>query len=197
MTKKFSAFVILLMAFSFSLAASGARTQQDEPASAPESYIRDVKLIGGNSSEVSSLKAKARKEGWTVIESDLNAGTRGDIIYLCYKTGTGGNCITDLYLSSRSNPVSGSLTVGGRSYTLCPYEGGSHFTGIKGDLNSNAGGDDIHIYYTQDSFGDGRRVTGIWFNASSGGAVGKDGGSAYDLNKGAGGDDIFMHFSTR
>ena len=75
MTKKFSAFVILLMAFTFSMAASGARIQQDEPASAPESYIRDVKLIGGSSSEVSSLKAKARKEGWTVIESDLNAGT--------------------------------------------------------------------------------------------------------------------------
>ena len=197
MTKKFSAFVILLMAFTFSMAASGARIQQDEPASAPESYIRDVKLIGGNSSEVSSLKAKARKEGWTVIESDLNAGTRGDIIYLCYKTGTGGNCITDLYLSSSHNPVGGSITVKGREYTLCPKDGGIHFTHINGDLNSNAGGDDIHLYYTKDRFGDGRALTDIWFNASAKGAVGKNGtDEAYDLNKGAGGDDIFLHFST-
>ena len=160
--------------------------------------ISAVKLIGGSSSEISSLKSTAQRQGWTVIESNLNAGTRGDVIYLCYKMTDGSDYITDLYLSSGSNPVSGSITVNGRSYTLCPHEGGSHFTGIKGDLNSNAGGDDIHIYYTKDRFSDGRAVTDIWFNASSSGAVKKDAGStAYDLNKGAGGDDIFMHFSTK
>ena len=160
--------------------------------------IGQIKLIGGSSSDISSLKSTAQRQGWTVIDSDLNAGTGGDRIYLCYKSADGNDFITDLYLSSGSNPVSGSITVGGRSYTLCPNEGGSHFTGIKGDLNSNAGGDDIHIYYTKDSFGDGRAVTDIWFNASSSGAVKKDAGStAYDLNKGAGGDDIFMHFSTK
>ncbi len=160
--------------------------------------ISAVKLIGGSSSEISSLKSTAQRQGWTVIESNLNAGTRGDVIYLCYKMTDGSDYITDLYLSSGSNPVSGSITVSGRKYTLCPNEGGSHFTGIKGDLNSNAGGDDIHIYYTKDGFSDGRAVSEIWFNASSGGAVCKDtSATAYDLNKGAGGDDIFMHFKTR
>ena len=160
--------------------------------------VGQIKLIGGSSSEISSLKSTAQRQGWTVIESNLNAGTRGDVIYLCYKMTDGSDYITDLYLSSGSNPVSGSITVSGRKYTLCPNEGGSHFTGIKGDLNSNAGGDDIHIYYTKDRFSDGRAVTDIWFNASSSGAVKKDAGStAYDLNKGAGGDDIFMHFSTK
>ena len=159
--------------------------------------IGQVKLIGGSASEVSTLKSKAQRQGWTVIESNLNAGNRGDVIYLCYKESDGSDYITDLYLSSGSNPVPASITVGSRKYTLCPYEGGSHFIGIKGDLNSSAGGDDIHLYYTKDSFGDGRAVTDIWFNASSSGAVKKDTGSvAYDLNKGAGGDDIFMHFTT-
>ncbi len=187
--------LLLLVALPLSLAASGART--DAPAADGGKYISAVKLIGGNVGEISSLKADARRNGWTVIESDLNAGTRGDQIYLCYKTTSGDDYITDLYLSSGSNPVSNSITVDGRTYTLCPNEGGSHFTGIKGDLNSNAGGDDIHIYYTKASFGDGRAVSEIWFSASSSGAVCKDTGStAYDLNKGAGGADIFMHFST-
>ena len=179
--------------------ASNVSGRQSAPSKTTKGEcIREVKLIGGSSGEISSLKSTAQRQGWTVIESNLNAGTRGDVIYLCYKTTSGSDYITDLYLSSGSNPVSGSITVSGRKYTLCPNEGGSHFTGIKGDLNSNAGGDDIHIYYTKDSFSDGRAVTEIWFNASSGGAVCKDTSStAYDLNKGAGGDDIFMHFRTK
>ena len=158
--------------------------------------IGEIKLIGGNSDEISSLKSNAKRQGWTVIESNLNAGAGGDVIYLCYRTAGGDGVITDLYLSSGSNPVSNSISVNGRAYTLCPYEGGSHFTGIKGDLNSNAGGDDIHLYYTRASFGDNRAVTDIWFNSSSSGAVKKDTSTtAYDLNKGAGGEDIYMHFT--
>ena len=192
--KKILLFALMLMALPFFMDASNPSLL---PAEDNGSYISAVKLIGGSSGEISSLKATAKRQGWTVIESNLNAGTHGDVIYLCYKTTSGSDYITDLYLSSGSNPVSSSITVNKRSYTLCPCEGGSHFTGIKGDLNSNAGGDDIHIYYTKDGFSDNRAVTEIWFNASSSGAVCKDTGStAYDLNKGAGGDDIFMHFST-
>ena len=177
---------------------TGSSASKGPSKSSKGECISEIKLIGGNSDEVSSLKSTAQRQGWTVIESNLNAGAGGDVIYLCYKTTTGSDYITDLYLSSGANPVSSSITVNGRSYKLCPNEGGSHFTDIKGDLNSHAGGDDIHIYYTKDSFSDKRAVTEIWFNASSSGAVGKDSsGSAYDLNKGAGGDDIFMHFSTK
>jgi hypothetical protein len=159
--------------------------------------ISEVKLIGGSASEISSMMSKARQQGWTVIESNLNAGTRGDVIHLCYKTSSGSDYITDLYLSSGANTVANTITVSGRTYTLCPYEGGSHFVSIKGDLNSNAGGDDIHIYYTKAGFSDNRAVTEVWFNATSNGAVRKDSSTTpYDLNKGAGGDDIFMHFST-
>jgi len=158
--------------------------------------ISEVKLIGGSQSEVNNLKSTFKKNGWTIIESNLNAGTSGDCIYLCYKT-AGDGCITDLYLSSGSNPVSNTLTVNGKTYTLCPYEGGGHFLSVRGDLNSNCGGDDIHLYYTKSGFSDNRCVSSIWFDAKSGNAVCKDKTSTpYDLNKGAGGDDIFMHFST-
>ena len=169
------------------------------PAADKQAYVSEVKLIGGNADEVRQLKASSQKQGWTVIENNLNAGTRGDVIYLCYKTtNDDAKAITDLYLSSNSNPVARSLTVKGRSYTLCPCEGGNHFTEIRGDLNSNCGGDDIHLFYTKAGFDDGRVVTEIWFNASQKGAVCKDGTSTpYDLNKGAGGDDIFLHFTTR
>ena len=192
---RLTALFLLWVALPLSVAASGT---PDAPAAAKGQYISEVKLIGGTSGEVSSLKASAQRQGWTVIESNLNAGTRGDVIYLCYKTTSGSDYITDLYLSSGANSsLASTITVSGRKYTLCPYEGGSHFVSIKGDLNSNAGGDDIHIYYTKAGFSDNRAVTEVWFNASSNGAVRKDASTTpYDLNKRAGGDDIFMHFST-
>lgn len=188
----------IFMHFSTTTGSSHSSSAPRPSATKNVKGITEVKLIGGSAGEVSSLKAAAERKGWTVIESNLNAGTRGDVIYLCYKQSSGINSITDLYLSSRSNPVSESFTANGHTYYLCPTEGGSHFTGIKGDLNSNAGGDDIHLYFTKDSFRDGHIVTNIWFNDSSSGAVGKDGGNvSYDLNKGAGGNDIFLHFSTK
>ena len=165
---------------------------------AAEKGIGAVKLIGAPQSEIGRLKSASKNQGWTVIESNLNAGAGGDVIYLCYKKASGSDrAITDLYLSSNSNPVSNTLSISGRTYTLCPYEGGSHFKDIKGDLNSNAGGDDIHIFYTTDNI-DGKVVTGIKFNSSGAGAVCKDRSSTpYDLNKGAGGDDIFLHVTRK
>ena len=71
--------------------------------------------------------------------------------------------------------------------------------GRKGDLNSNAGGDTIHLYYTKAAFPDGRAVTNITFNATQTGAVGKDGGTTgYNLNAGCGDgkETIFMHAAT-
>ena len=169
------------------------------PTVAFTNVLTDVKLIGGSYDEVNALKATYKKQGWTVIEKNLNAGTRGDYIYLCYKMSkkSASEYITALYLSSGSNPVSNTIKVNGRTYTLCPYEGGSHFKSVKGDLNSNCGGDDIHIYYTKDAFEDGRAVYDVKFNAMSKGAICKDSSTTpYDLNKGAGGEDIFMHVTS-
>ena len=167
------------------------------PTSTSSGYISDVKLIGGSASEVSSLVSSSKNNGWTVIEKNLNQGTRGDVIYLCYKTSRNtGNGITHLYLSSKNNPVPNTLTANGCTYTICPYEGGGHFVGIKGDLNSNNGGADIHLYYTKATFSDKRVLTDIQVNATRNGAIGLDQSSTpYDLNKGTGGADVFIHIT--
>ena len=163
-------------------------------------FITDIILIGGSEDEVSVLKEEYTSKGWALVDKDLNknCGIHTDYIYLLYKKGSDqvdNKFITDFYISSNSS--ASSLTHNGRTYYLASYEGGSHFKKIKGDLNSNAGGDDIHLYYTKDKFSDNRAVSGISFNDKKDGAVGENGGSTgYDLNSGAHGDYIYMHFTT-
>ena len=167
-------------------------------------FITDVMLIGKNDkSEAQELKAQYVAQGWTAIDQDLNAGcgSKSDYIYLLYKQASNINekatFITDFYISDASDTAPDSRTVNGRTYQLVPYDGDSHFKSKKGDLNSNAGGDDIHLYYTKASFGDHNGVKSITFNSTKNGALGKNGDTetGYDLNSGCGSssDDIYMH----
>ena len=167
-------------------------------------FITDVMLIGKNDkSEAQELKAQYVAQGWTAIDQDLNAGcgSKSDYIYLLYKQASNLNkdatFITDFYISDASGTAPDSRTVNGRTYQLVPYDGDSHFKSKKGDLNSNAGGDDIHLYYTKASFGDHNGVKSITFNSTKNGALGKNGDTktGYDLNSGCGSssDDIYMH----
>ena len=164
-------------------------------------YIKDVMLIGGTSSEVNTLKITLATKGWKIITDDLNEGAGGDYIYLLYKTesrtdGLNNGFITD-FLIVNTSEYPDEFTYQGRTYYLVPYDGGEHFKSVKGDLNSNANGADIHLYYTKDFFDDGKVVTGIYFNTSSTGGVGTAGSnSGYDLNLYAQGDYIYMHFDT-
>lgn len=168
-------------------------------------YVKDVMLIGGSKSEVNSLKETYTGQGWTFIDYDLNkgCGTTSDYIYLLCKIESSDDTnlgyITDLYLSSQGGTAPDKLTHGERTYNLAPYDGGEHFKSKKGDLNSNASGDDIHLYYTRDLFSDTRAVSNISFNDTQSGAVGKDGTSTgYDLNAGCGSGTayIYMHITT-
>ncbi len=167
-------------------------------------FITDVMVIGGSKSEVDTLKSTYSKKGWTVIDQDLNAGcgSKSDYIFLLYKTASGDNenaaFITDFYISTASGTVPEGVIYNNRTYTLAPYDGGNHFKSVKGDLNSNAKGSDIHLYYSKSNY-DNRGIKSITFNGTKSGAVGENGGTTgYDLNKGAGGDYIYMHpeFST-
>ena len=45
-------------------------------------FVKDVMLIGGNESETTALKTSYADQGWTAIDSDLNAGADGDYIYM-------------------------------------------------------------------------------------------------------------------
>ena len=164
-------------------------------------FITDVMLIGGSQDEVNTLKSTYTSKGWTVIDQDLNkgCGSKSDYIYLLYKTANDGNesatFITDFYISTVSGTAAESLSYNNRTYSLTPYDGGSHFESVKGDLNSNAGGADIHLYYTKNNY-NGRAIKSITFNDDQNGAVGENGGTTgFDLNKGcgSGSDYIYMH----
>ena len=95
-------------------------------------FVSEVKLIGGDSSETTTLKNTLTSQGWTFINNDLNARAGGDYIYLLYKTGdsnVGANhsFITDFYISDEGGTADDSHTLNGRTYYLVPYDGGDHF----------------------------------------------------------------------
>ena len=164
-------------------------------------YISEVMLIGGTQDEVNALKDNYTTKGWTVIDQDLNAGcgSSSDYIYLLYKPGSTASpnhtFITDFYISNASGTAPDTRNYDGRRYKLVSYDGGDHFKSLKGDLNSNAGGDDIHLYYTTDSLPNIEAISSIIFNTTKSGALGKNGNTTtgYDLNEGAGGHYIYMH----
>ena len=171
------------------------------------SFVTDVLLIGGdyrNGANVYNLRQEYMANGWICTETDLNHATTkdGDYILLFYKTaespdGFNHGYITDFYLSNADGNGPETYTVDGRTYQRVPCAGGNDFINSKGDLNNDAGGDYIHLYYTMDVFSDGRAVTGITIDNQQDGALGVNGGdTGYDLNSGAGGAFIYMHVSS-
>ena len=123
-------------------------------------------VIGGNLNETRSIRAEREKEGWTFVDFDLNKGAGGKYIYLMYKAGSqSSNCISDLYLRLSKSNVSGSdatVTHEGRTYHLADCAGPEDFVkGSHGDLNSGAGGQYIHLFYTRDSYSPGRFGRGV------------------------------------
>ncbi len=186
------------------LAAATALALGAPHAASAVDCITDVMLIGEtNRSAVTTLQNNYKRQGWTVINQDLNAGAGGDYIYLLYKVAdsesVSNGFITGFYIKTKtgSSRVPQTMTYKDRFYRLVPYAGGRHFKEKQGDLNSNAGGDAIHLYCTKSAFSDNRAVTAVSFNDNQSGAVGADGGSTgYDLNENANGDYIYMHVTT-
>ena len=163
-------------------------------------YITEVMLIGGTKSETDELKDTYTDQGWTVIDQDLNAGcgSSSDYIYLLYKeAGTASpnhTFVTDFLLSNASGTAPDTRDAYGHRFKLVPYDGGDHFKEKKGDLNSNAGGEDIHLYYTTEIMENTEAVSQITFNATQSGGISTfSTATGYDLNDGAGGDYIYMH----
>ena len=118
-----------------------------------ENYITDVMLIGGTKNETNALKTTYTAQGWTVIDQNLNAGCKSssDYIYLLYKEADDDtedvSFITDFLITGLN--VYDTFDYNGRTYNLAPHDGGSHFTQVKGNLNSNSGGSEIYLYYTK------------------------------------------------
>ena len=170
-------------------------------------FVTDVMLVGAETqSQKNSLLDKYRGEGWTVVDYDLNkgCGKKSDYVYFLYKTkgnidGFSHGYVTGFYIRTGTD-YPDELNVSGVNYKLVPYVGSSHFVDMKGDLNSNAGGAYIHLYYTEAILQPETAVTSIYFDANAAGGVPADGDTGpngYDLNKGVSGSAyIYMHFTT-
>ena len=169
-------------------------------------YITDIILVGGSSDEVKT--AKSANSGYSWCSMDLNDGAAGDYINLGYKTGyranVNGGYITDIIVidAEGTNPPS-TVTYSGRTYYLCPYDGGSHFEDVKGNLNSNCGsGWNLYLYYTKANIGK-QAVSSITVNSTKDGAIncyytnGNSHETQIDLNRGlSGSSDVYMHLTT-
>ena len=166
-----------------------------------QSYITDVMVVGADDDdEAEAYYDYYTSQGWSGIWKDLNNNAGGHYIYLLYKTnrssGSSGRAISDFYLRvSGQYDAPSSFVRNGRTYYMAEYHGDSEFREKRGDLNCEAGGYWIHLYYTKDD-GEYMGVNYLTINNSSGGALGENGGGTpCDLNKDAGGDDIFMHIN--
>ena len=168
-------------------------------------FITDVKLIGADTrSALQSYLNSYKAEGWKVVDYDLNrgCGSNSDYVYLIYRTDFNNNnpdisYITRFYISLGTK-YPDHITIGLTTYYLVPYDGTSHFRDVKGDLNSNCGGEYIHLYYTRQFFSDNNAVTGIYFNSdgSASDHLMADAGSNCDLNKGVKNSPyIYMHLN--
>ena len=167
-----------------------------------EDYITDVMVIGGSKSEVNMLKSTYSNLGWTVIDQDLNAGcgSGSDYIYLLYKKASefdeNASFITHFFLTT-NDMYPDSIQQGTSTYYLVDYDGGAHFKELKGDLNSNASGAHIHLYYIKEDYSESYNIAkNIYFNNIPDGAVlDNEYSLPCDLNKGAGSssDYIYMH----
>ena len=168
-------------------------------------FITDVMLLGDNDQTTfNSQLSDLTDQGWLDINYDMNAGCGSNIdhIHLLYRkqssSGNTGVPITDFYIRTGDNPPS-SLTYDGRTYYLVPCQGSDSFINSQGDLNHNAGGDYIYLYYTKDALTINHGVTEIYFNYLQYGAVGANGGSTgYNLNAGcsSSSDYVYMHITT-
>lgn len=173
-----------------------------------QNFVTDVLLVGCEGTNAREYFVNYyMQKGWTMVDYDLNkgCGSSSDYIYLFYKTkkdtdGQNHGYISRFLIYLGKNYPS-QFVSGGLTYYLAPYDGTDHFIDLRGDLNSSAGGSDIHLYYTKDVPSDGQFVTSIWFDNNSQSSVGTSStwdNPGVDLNKGCGSSTpyIYMHVST-
>lgn len=144
-----------------------------------ETYISDIKIGSGSKTDRSVSYNNAADGGYTVIDYDLNKKVGGDYIYLSYKTTTDPTkAISDIIIMSGEKLgddryLTTPRTVKGCNYYLAPHKGDSR---DYGDLNRNAGGDYLYMFYTREGC---RKVTGMTVNTTESGSA-----SEMDLNSG-------------
>ena len=124
-----------------------------------QEYITEVMTIGAKKGKGTALKEEYRNKGWTVCDRDLNSGAGGWDVYIAYKT------------SSHADPEKGYITdictsnkwVDKFTFENRIYQRALSNSGFNGDLNRDAGGSDILVFFTRDhhnvhSYGSENRV---------------------------------------
>ncbi|MBQ3630967.1 MAG: hypothetical protein II949_06980 [Prevotella sp.] len=172
-----------------------------------EKYITDLAVLGKeNKNDIGALNDKYKNQGYTIVNQDLNSGAGGYYIYLAYKTSDTANpddgYVTDIIASTKN--VS-TLKLNNRTYTKVPADG------FNGDLNKDAGGDYIYLYYTKERtgltghFGTMRAIskleTSSNSNSSSSGGIddygpimwGDTNSGACDANRGCGSGTPYIY----
>ncbi len=160
-------------------------------------YVSQVLLIGSGES-VYTTKQQYLDQGWKDTNYNLNkgCGSSATNIFLLYKTSTNkAEAITGFYIQCGSSKRSNEQSYGGHTYHPVNGAYDDNFVNNQCNLNNNAGGNKIYLFFTRDAFDDGRAVTEIWFDNAKSGGVGSNGNdsSPCDLNSGANGSFIYMH----
>jgi len=158
-------------------------------------FVTEVKLIGKSSnSNEANLDEKAiillEQEGYICVATDLNSSAGGDYIYLGYKMGNNySKAIKEFYIKNGEVDNDFLLSSYNRMYYPVPLMGDESFIASYGDLNNNANGDSLHLYYTRYEINDkGDAVGGIYFDSDINNSVYNT-----NLNQGATGDKVYMH----
>lgn len=159
-----------------------------------EPIPRWVSDIATSASMTSAEEAKdaLRKNGYEVIEQNLNQGAGGAYVYTGVKyTNVRNNAIKDLAVSTTvtKNP---SKEYSKHLGIFTPVTNNFGPSGYDGDLNFEAGGYYIYMYkFSKGTAPGGGVVSSIYYNDDSPGESWLD----TDLNKWAGGDDIYLHIN--
>lgn len=160
-------------------------------------YIGEVFVTYGQSKREAIVELlKFDVDGY--IATDVNQDAGGDYVYIGY-TRCASSAITDLVICEGKNPSS--------TKSITKKDTGVNATYAlvaKVDLNKDAGGDWLYLYYTTDTDA-GRPLTDIYITEGKGKTVDKvingyrhhtvlkgSSGTKVDLNDGAGGDYLYL-----
>ena len=185
--KKSAGLMLGAMMLMSSVGTLGSVHAEENSSEQPQTYIKSLRFYGSTMDE-----GRDGVKGYTVIPYDLNKGKFwGDTIYLAYQTTTDPDeAITNIMTKASPNddlsPDPGYVDID--FYTLLEDGWLTSYDCFRDkiDLNRNAGGDYIYMYYTKDKSA-GAPITSITIDGNSENAI------TCDLNQGTNGDHMWAH----
>lgn len=155
-----------------------------------ERYVIDIQFTASGSVEAAKQDCP---NGYTLIDKDLNAGARGQYIFLCYKLGKKGEAYRNICLQHFGNSQSA-----GENQIVHDNIKATYYRHPR-DLNEGARGDYIYLLTTKESGFDPIRRVEVYVegdNFSPDWLTGKWAGTSEsaDCNRGARGKYVYIKF---